>query len=257
MKKYSPVKSAAWDDINSDKLKLDWNESDVGLPAELIQLIVDFCNGPHSSWYPTLNNSELLDSISSYCDISSDCIELVPSSDYGHEVILKWISKKTQGLGPILIIGPTYDNFRSTAESLLKEVVILDTKQKGLDYHLPKSINYDFYRLVYLVSPNNPTGDVVDKEVLISLLRKHHNTVFVIDEAYIDFVYDASVVEFLNSFKNLIVTRTFSKAFGLAAFRIGYLCSNPDTREELGFYNNVKHVNAFAKILLNTMCSQF
>jgi len=81
-------------------------------------------------------------------------------------------------------------------------------------------------RLIILVNPNNPTGTCLPQETIINFLQHvppHINVV--VDEAYIDYIQDpsaASVADLINEFDNLSVTRTFSKAHGLAALRIGY-----------------------------------
>lgn len=87
-------------------------------------------------------------------------------------------------------------------------------------------------RLVYLANPNNPTGTWFTPDALDRLLRSlAGNVLVVVDEAYSEYVTDAtlrSAVAFLPRHPNLIVTRTFSKAYGLAGLRVGYALAHPD-----------------------------
>lgn len=75
-------------------------------------------------------------------------------------------------------------------------------------------------KILFLCSPNNPTGTIISEEIVVALLKKFNGLV-VIDEAYIDFAETPSWVERLAQFHNLVVTHTFSKAYGMAGIRLG------------------------------------
>jgi len=92
-------------------------------------------------------------------------------------------------------------------------------------------------RVIFIANPNNPTGTWLNKIELQKFLRKvPENVVVVLDEAYTEYVESADFPNgllLLNEFPNLIVTRTFSKAYGLAALRVGYAASNPQIADLL------------------------
>ena len=86
-------------------------------------------------------------------------------------------------------------------------------------------------KIVWIANPNNPTGSVIDIDVIedIVKLAVEYNTFVVVDEAYIEFlenIKNVSAIQFADKYTNLIVLRTFSKAYGLAGNRIGYLISS-------------------------------
>ena len=85
-------------------------------------------------------------------------------------------------------------------------------------------------RWVAFASPNNPTGTTVPRRDLRVMIEAAPRTVFVVDEAYYEFSGE-TVIPWLRKYPNLIVTRTFSKAFGLAALRMGCILTNPETAE--------------------------
>ena len=91
-------------------------------------------------------------------------------------------------------------------------------------------------KLIFICSPNNPTGNIINKNDIISILKKFKGIV-IIDEAYIDFSESESFTLLLNKYDNLIVSQTFSKAWGLAAARIGiaYACD-----KIISLFNKVK-----------------
>lgn len=87
-------------------------------------------------------------------------------------------------------------------------------------------------KLIFLANPNNPTGTYFDHQALLDFLAKvPKGIIVVLDEAYVEYFepdeYTSSIT-LLASFKNLIIVRTFSKAYGLAGFRVGYALSHPD-----------------------------
>tara|TARA_A100001037_G_C14960367_1_gene549096 strand:- start:157 stop:822 length:666 start_codon:yes stop_codon:yes gene_type:complete len=101
--------------------------------------------------------------------------------------------------------------------------------------------------VVYLVNPNNPTGKLLAVDEIEKLLKTYPDTLFIVDEAYYEFAKQ-SCSHLVVSHKNLIVTRTFSKAFGLASVRLGYCMAHPDTLLHLRKIRNGKAVNALGQL---------
>ncbi len=108
----------------------------------------------------------------------------------------------------------------------------------------------DKTRMIFIANPNNPTGTWLGAEPLKTFIDKvPKNVIVVVDEAYTEYVTDGSIpntIEWLSDYPNLVVTRTFSKAYGLASLRLGYAA----TSEEIcGLLNRVRqpfNVNSFA-----------
>jgi len=101
--------------------------------------------------------------------------------------------------------------------------------------------------LVYICDPNNPTGAMLSEKEIVRLLELSPQQMFVIDEAYFEFC-NQSVAELVLRYSNLVVVRSFSKAFGLAALRIGYVLSDPDNLEYIHRIKVGKNVNFLAQI---------
>lgn len=101
-------------------------------------------------------------------------------------------------------------------------------------------------KLVYLCNPNNPTGELVDRKTIELLLSDYQDVLWIVDEAYGEFS-GQSVSSLIDKYANLIVSRTFSKAFGLANFRIGYLISAPDNIRLLRHTRNSKNISTMAQ----------
>jgi histidinol-phosphate aminotransferase len=153
---------------------------------------------------------EILDLIMRvFCDPNSDKIITIPPTYGMYDVIAK-----TNNVENIKV--PLKSNFTLNLEELKKS---FSEKTK----------------LLFLCSPNNPTGNSFSRKDLIDLIESF-NGVVVIDEAYIDFSSNSSLVSLINKYNNLIVTQTMSKAFGMAGIRLG-----------MGFSNN-KIINYINKI---------
>ncbi|MGA9851584.1 MAG: histidinol-phosphate transaminase [Gammaproteobacteria bacterium] len=107
-------------------------------------------------------------------------------------------------------------------------------------------------RIVFLANPNNPTGTWCDKQSMRNFLeRVPGKTLVVVDEAYIEYVYEPDYPDcscWLDEFPNLVVTRTFSKIYGLAALRVGYSLSHPRVAELLNRVRQPFNVNNLAQV---------
>ena len=111
-------------------------------------------------------------------------------------------------------------------------------------------------RLVLVANPNNPTGTWIESEELESFVAKVPKTALVVvDEAYTEYVSEQDVPDasqWLSKYPNLVVTKTFSKAFGLAGFRVGYALSHPDVADLLNRIRPPFNVNSLALLAAQT-----
>jgi len=120
----------------------------------------------------------------------------------------------------------------------------------GHDLDAMRKLVNDQTRLVFIANPNNPTGTWVDAAALKAFIASLPlTTLAVVDEAYIEYVEDpgfADASRWLSEFPNLVVTRTFSKAYGLAGLRVGYALSHPSVAEVLNRVRQAFNVNSVA-----------
>lgn len=104
--------------------------------------------------------------------------------------------------------------------------------------------------LVFICNPNNPTGEIIDRSSLEQIIdissRKNINVV--VDECFIDFTYEKSVVDLINSYRNLFVIKAFTKFYSLAGVRLGYVCANSSVCDELAGFLPEWNVSSFAQM---------
>ena len=128
---------------------------------------------------------------------------------------------------------------------------IIPAKAYGHDLNAMLKAVTDKTKVIWIANPNNPTGTWLNKTDLhafIEAIPKH--IIVVVDEAYIEYVLDTDFPDaslWLEEFNNLIVTRTFSKAYGLASLRVGYALSHPDIADLLNRVRQPFNVNSFAQ----------
>jgi histidinol-phosphate aminotransferase len=131
----------------------------------------------------------------------------------------------------VLVVEPTFDMYRFFAELAGALVITLrydEQMQFPVDavIHALRLSPKKAPRVLYIANPNNPTGTLVQHEELRRILRASSRTLVLVDEAYFDFS-GLTILPWIRRYPNLLVARTFSKAAGLAALRMGVLFGNP------------------------------
>ncbi|HMJ68072.1 MAG TPA: histidinol-phosphate transaminase [Cyclobacteriaceae bacterium] len=180
--------------------------------------------------YPDPHQRELKKRISAIKGVNAGQIFLGNGSDEAIDLVIRLFCGNEDN---ILIPAPTYGMYKVSAE--INNVKI---KAAALteDFALPLSFlsNADERtRVIFLCSPNNPSGNRVD----VMPVLKDFQGIVVVDEAYIDFTSGKSLLTELDHFPNLIVLQTFSKAWGLAGLRLGMAFAQP---EIISLLNRIK-----------------
>ncbi len=134
----------------------------------------------------------------------------------------------------VVMVAPTYPLFPEIART---SVITALEPADDLVFSLDRLVIPTDATMVAIVNPSNPTGQSVDLAGLPELLGRHPNTMFLVDEAFIDFG-GHSVVGLVPRHPNLLVTRTLSKAHSLAGFRIGYAILPEHVADDLNAHND-------------------
>jgi histidinol-phosphate aminotransferase len=125
----------------------------------------------------------------------------------------------------VIVCEPTYGMYKVACD--VNDVEVRNAplnKDFGLDLQAIYSRVDSNTKLIFLCSPNNPTSNILDREKIL-LLAKKLDVIVAVDEAYIDFASDVGLIKQIDEYPNLIVMRTFSKAWGLAGIRCGFCAS--------------------------------
>lgn len=226
--------------------KLDWNESVAAPSPRVIQAVKRLAtDGSFYNLYPAVQNERLMHALSEYAGLPEEYIQYFASSDSLQEYICRtYLDVHSR----VLILSPSYDNFRLTAESCGAEVIYADMRSNfTVDYDLFEQDIRNYHpQMVYICNPNNPTGTQHSMEYIRHLAESFPRSLFLIDEAYWEFS-GITVKELAREHENLLICRTFSKAFGLANFRIGYLIASPYHIGLINKIRNPKNITTFAQ----------
>lgn len=229
-----------------EPLKLDWNESTIPPSPKVIERILAFLrNTHHLNWYPDLNARKLVTALAAYTGRSEDQILVTNGSDDALDLICKTYLDNGEH---VLLPYPTYTHFLVYAGSrgACFDPVTYDDPFRGQPERIAHALT-PRTKLVYLVNPNNPTGVLFHPDEIAGLVQAAPYTLFVVDEAYHEFC-GVTAAEMVDRYPNLVVTRTFSKSFGIAGLRVGYILAHRDVIQELHRLHNPKSVNVLGQI---------
>lgn len=170
----------------------------------------------------------------------------------GSNEILKLLSLTYLNPGDEIVAPtPSFGEYARTAilcDAIVKTVPLND--QYVIDLPAMAAAVSSRTKLIYICNPNNPTGTVVDKRELLKMIRRlGQGMLIVLDEAYHEYVDDPESpngLEFFRQFPNVVVLRTFSKAYGLAGMRVGYGIAAKEIVDEVNKVREPFNVNSLA-----------
>jgi len=218
------------------KARLFANENPFGPSAKAKQAIMAALDKCYQ--YPFLSFKNLTEQIMAYEGLAKEQISIAPGSTTLLGASAVHFGKKGGG---IISGDPSYEDLPSRAEKLeSKWVKVPLTSDYKLDLDAMEKMINNKTSLVYICNPNNPTGTVLETEKLRTFCERVSKKVTVfIDEAYIDYLgnpKDFSMASLVKDGHNVIVARTFSKLYGFAGLRLGYIMAQPKTIEQLNLY---------------------
>lgn len=185
---------------------------------------------PALNRYPAFQSDAVNQAYADYAGVQAESILSARGSDEIIELMIRAFCEP--GQDAIMICPPTYGMYAISAQThgaLVREVPLIETPDLGLQLDLSAMVaQLDGVKLIFVCSPSNPLGNNLALGDLRNLLESVGEQAFVIvDEAYIEFTDQPSVATWLTQYPQLVVTRTLSKAFGMAAIRCGFALAAP------------------------------
>lgn len=185
---------------------------------------------------------ELITLIAKKNNVSDNNITLGAGSTEILDLVLQYTASKK---GNFIMADNTFDYWTAPYEKLrLKKITVPLTQDKKHD--LPailKAIDSET-KMIYICNLNNPTGTICNREELVSFINEASKKAIVfVDEAYIDFTKEQSLTNLVMENKNVIITKTFSKMYGLAGARIGYAVAHSATIDEINTFKSTPNMS--------------
>ncbi len=178
--------------------------------------------------YPEKQPDALVKIISTLFNVKQNQLALSRGSDEGIDLLIRLFCDA--GQDSIMLCTPTYGMYSIYAKlqgAKIVDVPLLKEKNYQLDVDSILSTWNKNIKIIFLCSPNNPTGNLLNREDILFLCKSlSEKCMIVVDEAYIEFANAESLASDINQFNNLVVLRTASKAYGMAGTRLGFLLAN-------------------------------
>ncbi len=221
-----PYSSARDEYSGKEGIFLDANENPYGSVA-----------GDELNRYPDPYQWEIKNKLAGLRKTKAQNIFLGNGSDEAIDLLIKSLCEP--GLDNMIILPPTYGMYQVCADIQQIEVrkSNLDSTFQPRLEDIESKIDSQT-KIIWVCSPNNPSGNVIKRELIESLLTKYSDVIIVVDEAYIDFTGEPSFTESLDKYENLVVMQTFSKAWGMAGLRVGMAFAHEDL---IAIMNKIKY----------------
>jgi len=198
---------------------LNANEYPLAVPFELSKQTLNR--------YPECQPKLVIERYAAYAGLTPEQVLVSRGADEGIELLMRAFCEP--GQDAVLFCPPTYGMYSVSAETIGIEY---RTVEAGADWqlNLPAIADQlDGVKLVYVCSPNNPTGNLINPDDLRQLLEMTQGKALVVaDEAYIEFCPQASLAGWLKDYPHLVILRTLSKAFALAGLRCGFTLASAE-----------------------------
>ena len=196
---------------NEASWRADWDETDDGLNR-----------------YPDPRPEALVHALASLYGIAPGRVLVTRGSDDAIDLLVRAFC--TAGEDAVLVTPPTFGMYAVAARLQGAGVIEVPLQRDfSLDARAVLAAATDHVKLVFLCSPNNPTGSLVSPRAVDMLCRElHGRAVVVVDEAYVEFSRHPGFADRLERYSNLVLLRTLSKAWGLAGARVGTLLAEPE-----------------------------
>jgi histidinol-phosphate aminotransferase len=227
----------------NDFLCLDKNENLIGFSEEVVKDIRGIITSDFLTAYP--ETDLLYQKLSENLGVDSSQIYLSSGSDAGIKSVFEVYVEPSD---EVLIIHPTYSMYYVYADMFQARLV-------KVNYEKDLSLSVDRFiknissktKLICIANPNSPTGTILSLDELQTILTsaRRHNAMVLIDEAYFQFA-EKTAIGLLKNNENLILTRTFSKALGMASARLGYVIGDPSIIANLFKVRPMYEVSSFA-----------
>jgi histidinol-phosphate aminotransferase len=202
------------------KLRLDFNENTVGCSPKVIEALRQYITADALTIYPEYTNAMV--KLAGFFKVAENEFTMTNGTD---EAIQLLVNTFVGEQGEVLLVKPSYAMYRFYAE-------LAGAAVREIDY--PEDLSFPLVallaaigpstRAIMIANPNNPTGGAIGHEEIRAILEAAPHAAVLIDEAYFEF-FRVSVLSWIRDYPNLFVSRTFSKAFGMAAMRCGCLFS--------------------------------
>ncbi len=209
-------------------LLLDFNERTLPISQCIEQALIDYIQSGRLQMYPSYG--DVVAQIAAYSGVEEQQLMITNGSDQGIDLVFRAAAQ----LGHEAIIPePSFAMYTQCAAiEDLKVISPQYDRETGFPIEGVLSAINERTRIICVANPNNPCGTPVSKDDIVRILRAAPDAAVLVDECYYEYMRE-TVVDLISSYPNLLITRTFSKTWGIPSLRMGYLMSAAENIESL------------------------
>ncbi len=239
MASYSPPTAG-----RAGKLRLDFNENTVGCSPAVVRALVQAITQERLTIYPEYEATR--EALSGFFRVPQSQFSLTNGTDEAIQVLINTFVDKDE---EVIVLTPSYAMYRFYSEVAGAKILERPYRAASLAFPLEELLAAisPATRAVLISNPNNPTGTGIGCETIETILKHAPRAAVLFDEAYYEFC-GVTALPLIDRYQNLFVSRTFSKAYGLAGLRIGCLFSQEDNVKFLHKAQSPYSVNILAAV---------
>lgn len=209
-----------------------------GMPDWVREALLD--GMVNARYYPDPSMKRAKAALSEYLEIPADCILPTAGGISAIQLANRLPSSET------VLLTPCFCEYEQFAASPIRKVSLLNARH---EIALPKTLELKENSLVWLCNPMNPAGHAFEKKEIEGLLHQieSQNSYLAVDEAFIEYCPEHSVVELIEKYDHLLITGSMTKILGIPGVRLGYLCGQPQVLEELKKHQLTWELSCFAE----------
>lgn len=229
----------------SNVIKLASNENPLGVSKKVQEAIKSAIT--QIGRYPDGNGYYLKDSLAKKLSVSAKSITLGNGSNDILELIPRaYVCSKDD---EVIFSQYAFVVYPLVTKAIGAKAIVTPANDFGHDLNAMYEAITDKTKVIFIANPNNPTGTLLSNEEIYNFLKKVSNEIIVVlDQAYIEYLDVEDVyIDWLKDFPNLVITRSFSKAYGLAGLRVGYSISSEEIADYLNRIRQPFNVNLIAQ----------
>ncbi|MCW7555764.1 histidinol-phosphate aminotransferase family protein [Endozoicomonas gorgoniicola] len=231
---------------NHQHLLLDFNERVLPVSPTVKQALIDFINDDQLQVYPAYG--DIIQKIADYCGVKPDQVMTTNGSDQGIDLIIRSACREGDDA---IIPGPTFAMYHQCAK--IENLNIIEpaySRENGFPKQAVMDAITDKTRLIVIANPNNPCGTPIARDDILDIAKAAPQAAILVDECYFEYTRQ-TVCDVVEQYPNLLVTRTFSKTWGLPSVRLGYIISSKDNINALLNVRGPYDVNQLAVVAID------
>lgn len=232
-------------------LLLDFNERTLPVAKVVEEALINYIRDGRLQMYPSY--SDICEKIADYCGVRAEQLMITNGSDQGIELIFRAVCSEGD---EAIIPAPSFAMYNQCAK--IENCKIIEpafSNKNGFPTQDILSRVTDKTKIICVANPNNPSGTVVSRQDIIKIAEAAPNAAILVDECYYEY-FGETVVDLVDDYPNIFVTRTFSKTWGIPSLRLGYIISHPQNILSLLNVRGPYDINQLAVVAVRAALTQ-